>query len=105
MKVALNGTSDGQSVNLSESYNVVSSSSSEIVVDVAYSGQANETFSAGLLTNGTLSWFSFNGQNESGSGEYGAMAIGLFAGFIFEIDYVDSLSNFTPCHYLDLWRI
>jgi hypothetical protein len=94
MTVKLNGSSDNNNLNLSESYTVVSSSSSEISVDLTYNGAESGSYSAGIFTNGTVAWFEFGGQNESGSTS-GSMAIGIFAGFIFEIDYVDSLNNFT----------
>ena len=94
MEVKLNGTSDGKNLNISESYNVLSSSPSGISVNVTYVANETYTISAVISTSGTIESFSFNGINESGS-VAGGMAIGLFAGFIFEIDYVDSLGNFT----------
>jgi len=94
MEVRLNGTSDNNSLNLTESYNVVSSSSSQISVDIMYRGNESESLDAVLNTNGTIASLSVNGTTIPA--QYGSeMAIGLFAGFIFEIDYVDSLSNFT----------
>jgi hypothetical protein len=79
---------------LTESYNVVSSSSSQITVDLTYQGNFTANYDVVVYTNGTLLSLSMNGTSipvEEGS----AIAIGVFAGFIFEIDYVDSLSNFT----------
>jgi hypothetical protein len=94
LSVKLGGTNDGKNVNLSESYNVVSSSSSQISVDVMYQGNESETLDAVLFTNGTMDSLSMNGTSIPSA--YGTeIALGVFAGFILEIDYVDSLSNFT----------
>lgn len=94
MQVKLNGTSDGNSLDLTESYNVVSSSSSQITVNLTYQGNFTENMGVVLNTNGTVSSLTINGTSIPSS--YGsAEAVGLFTGFIFEIDYVDSLSNFT----------
>jgi hypothetical protein len=92
--VKLNGTSDGKALNLTEGYNVLSSSSSQISVNVTYVGNVTENIGAVIFANGTLASITMNGQTipESYGNEY---AIGLFAGFIFEVDYVDSLNNFT----------
>ncbi len=94
MQVKLNGTSDGKTLNLTESYSVNSSSSGLIPVNLTYQGNATENLGVVLFANGTISSLTVNGTSIPSS--YGTeIALGLFAGFIFEIDYVDSLSNFT----------
>lgn len=94
MEVKLNGTSNNNKLDLTESYNVVSSNSSAITVNLTYQGNVTANYGVVVSSNGDLLSLSMNGSSIPIS--YGsALAIGIFAGFIFEIDYVDSLSNFT----------
>ena len=95
MTVQFNGTSDGKAANISESYNVVSSTSSQLNVTVGFTSNATtESFGAVIDTNGTLLSLSLNGTTIPGS-EGSLMLSGLFVGFITEAEFTDSLNNYT----------
>lgn len=95
MSVQFNGTSDGKTANITESYNVISATSSQLNVSVSFNVNSTaETFYALVDTNGTVLSLTVNGQTIPGS-EGGGMLSGIFVGFITEAEFTDSLNNFT----------
>lgn len=96
MTIQYSGTSNGQSINYTASYNVVYSSSSTIKVDVNYAaGSTSEALTAYILkTNGTIFAVDEAGYNITGT-EGQDIVIGTFAGFIIEIDTSQSLPVYT----------
>jgi hypothetical protein len=98
MSVSLSGTSDGKAVNVSESY-VVTSKGPPLSVNMSFTANAtSESFGMSINPNGTLASISINGSTIPSQyvGQYGSLyASSLFFGFGFEVEYHDSLGNFT----------
>ncbi len=95
MKVDLGGSFNGTAVNYTESFDVTSRSSSQISVNVNFaSATYSDMLGAVIFTNGTLDTLTVNGTTIPAS-EGSFMIVGLFAGFITEIEFSDSLNNFT----------
>jgi len=97
MKISLSGTSNSKPINLTESYNVNSKTSSQYNVSLTYSGNVSVTLGVVISTNGSILSINFNGTGTvtSPPSYYNEEASALFSGFIFEIDYSDSLYNYT----------
>jgi hypothetical protein len=94
-----NGTSGPTPINYTASYNVVSSNSSGIEVNLSYkSTNTTESIAALISTNGTVLSVSVNGQTIP-SQYASSMVVGLFAGFIIEIQNAQSISVFTGSQF------
>jgi hypothetical protein len=97
MKISLRGTSNGKPLNLTEAYTVNSKTDSQYNVSLTYTGNVSESIGTVLATNGSILALEFNGTviPSQDLGFSSEEAVGIFAGFIFEIDYSDSLYNYT----------
>ncbi len=94
-----NGTNGPTPINYTASYNVVSSSSSQIVVNLTYKTiNISETTTATIATNGTVLFIEVNGTSIPVSFGYDEV-IGLFSGFIIEIENAQSLQVFSSSQF------
>jgi hypothetical protein len=95
MKISLSGTSNGKPLNLTESYNVNSKTDSKYNVSLTYTGNVTLTVGTVLSTNGSIIGLDENGTVIPPQYLSNEVVTGIFASFIFEIDYSDSLYNYT----------
>lgn len=94
MSLSLNGKSGTTPLNLSESYDMNSSTASQVSVNLKYISVNGTYFlNAVIATNGTL--LAVNGTAVTPSSIYPDIIAGLFTGLGLEVEYGDSIGNFT----------
>jgi hypothetical protein len=99
LELQFNGTSNGQTSSITESYSVVYASATTFKVNLNFQGNGeNENSTAYILRNGTTIAISEAGYNLTSSIS-ADMTVGLFAGFSAEIQAANQLPTYTSNQY------